>query len=224
MDSLGRKLRTPDCVVKLWCVAYSGRDSFQNHSFADDPRRNPSSIDRSQPLGVVGHDPVILDDRRHDDLTSNLGTTWRLVTDAVMGGRSSGRLVATRCDDRACLHLKGRVSLENNGGFLQGSLDLGLQGLLLDASGFQGVDLDVKGNDLIYNLHLRTTDTRIVWQSYRASFLAERTWEKVRLPFADFIPYRVAQPLNLAQLRRLGLVAIGREMQADLWISRLALY
>jgi len=72
--------------------------------------------------------------------------------------------------------------------------------------------------------HLRTADTRIVWQSYRAGFHAAPEWRTLRLPFTDFKPYRISQPLDLQTLRRLGVVAIGREMQADVCIGRIGLY
>jgi hypothetical protein len=115
------------------------------------------------------------------------------------------------------------VSLENNGGFVQAALDLSLDGVL-DARGFAGIELDVRGNGETYNLHLRTADTRIVWQSYRASFRAGPGWERVRLPFGGFEPYRIDCPLDLSTLRRLGLVAIGREMSADLCVARVTFY
>ena len=124
---------------------------------------------------------------------------------------------------RPCLRLSGEVSLENNGGFVQASLDLSPAGTL-DARDYRGIELDVCGNRERYNLHLRTADTRIVWQSYRACFMTESRWLTVRLPFSEFRPYRINQPLDLHTLRRLGVVAIGREMHADLCVARIILY
>lgn len=166
----------------------------------------------------------LIDDRSSGSAQSALGTSWRLVTDQVMGGVSQGRVQLTRMDGRACLRLTGTVSLENNGGFVQASLDLSPYGASIDASGYAGIELDVFGNGEPYNLHLRTADTWIVWQSYRASFAAPPMWQTVRLPFNRFAPYRTRAPLDLASLKRIGLVAIGRDMQADLCVSRLALY
>jgi len=140
-----------------------------------------------------------------------------------MGGVSRGGLAAEIVDARPCLHLTGQVSLAHSGGFIQAGLDLGTAGLV-DARGWSGIELVVRGNDETYNLHLRTVDTRIVWQSYRASFRAPPRWETVRLPFETFEPYRIDCPLDLAVLRRLGLVAIGREMTADLCLARIAFY
>lgn len=167
--------------------------------------------------------PLTIDDRSSGDLHASIGTDWRVVADTVMGGVSSGSLVPTDVAGRSCLRLRGNVSLENNGGFVQASLDLHPAGTL-DVRDFQGLELDVYGNGERYNLHLRTLDTRIVWQSYRASFVAEPRWQRVRLPFSEFRPYRTDQPLDLQTLRRLGVVAIGRTMQADLCIARIVLY
>ena len=172
---------------------------------------------------MASETPLLIDDFRHGGLHASIGTDWRVMTDTVMGGVSDGRIEPTVIAGRPCLRLSGAVSLENNGGFVQASLDLGASGAL-DASGYGGIELDVYGNDEGYNLHLRTADTRIVWQSYRASFHAGPRWQTVRLPFAAFQPYRISQPLDLKTLRRLGLVAIGREMRADLCVARIGLY
>jgi hypothetical protein len=176
---------------------------------------------------VMAAEPLVLDDRRDPGLGANNGAThgatWRAVTDTVMGGVSRARLEPARVEGRPCLRLTGEVSLENDGGFAQASLDLDRHGPL-DARDYAGVEIEVYGNGETYNLHLRTADTRIVWQSYRASFAAAPAWRTLRLPFAAFRPHRIDVPLDLSALRRIGLVAIGREMRVDLCIARLSLY
>ena len=174
-------------------------------------------------LTLHAHASLVIDDRASGDALSSLGTRWRLVTDTVMGGVSRGSLAFTEAAGRPCLRLSGDVSLDNNGGFVQASLELGKNGGL-DARAYQGIELDVYGNGESYNLHLRTSDTWIVWQSYRATFKAGPDWQTLRLAFRDFVPYRTDASLDLARLLRLGIVAIGREMRADLCIGRIALY
>lgn len=49
-------------------------------------------------------------------------------------------------------------------------------------------------------------------------------WQSLRLPFADFVPHRTDAPFNLARLRRLGIVAIGRAFTADLALSGVRFY
>jgi len=166
---------------------------------------------------------LIIDDRASGADASNLGTRWRVVSDTVMGGVSQGRLALETVQGRPCLHLTGDVRLENNGGFIQASLDLGTNASV-DATGYRGVEVDVCGNGETYNLHLRTADLVQVQQSYRAHFLAPPRWQTLRLPFADFAPHRTDIPLDLRRLKRIGLVAIGRAFTADLCVARVALY
>ncbi|MEI7455153.1 MAG: CIA30 family protein [Nitrosomonadales bacterium] len=167
--------------------------------------------------------PLMIDDRRHDDLCASNQQSWRVFTDTVMGGVSSADLIATVREGVSCLRLRGQVSLENNGGFVQASLDLGEAGSL-DASAYRGIELRVCGNGEIYNLHLRTDDTRIVWQSYRASFKTTEHWQAVRLAFDEFTPHRIDTQLDRSRLRRLGIVAIGKVMQADICLASIRFY
>lgn len=165
----------------------------------------------------------VIDDRASDDLGANTGTRWRLVSDAVMGGRSRGELRADSIDGRACLRLRGRVSLENNGGFLQAALDLSPAGEL-DASPYAGVALDIRGNGQSYNAHLRTGALSQPWQSYRASFDAPARWQNVMLPFDAFAAHRTDAAFDARRLVRIGIVAIGRDFDADLCFARLGFF
>ena len=155
---------------------------------------------------------------------SSLGTTWRSVTDTVMGGVSRAQLALDEIDGRRCLRLTGEVRLENNGGFVQAGLDLDPDGSPLDASGFTGVRLVVRGNGETYGLHMRTRDLWFPWQSYRASFTAPPAWTEVRLPFASFTAYRTTTRLDAARLVRLGVFAIGRAFTADVCVAEVGLY
>ncbi len=175
-------------------------------------------------IALAEEQTMLIDDFSRADLVSLLGTKWRSVSDQVMGGISQGKLVRCVTDDSPCLRLTGDVSLENNGGFIQASLDLAEDGRTLDVSSFKGIRLIVRGNDEQYGLHLRTKDVTRPWQSYRAGFRAEKDWKVVSLPFGDFLPHRIEVPLNTRKLRRLGLVAIGRPFHADLSVKRLEFY
>jgi hypothetical protein len=154
---------------------------------------------------------------------SRLGTRWRLVTDQVMGGVSTGRMERRELDGRTELCMTGDVSLANNGGFVQVNLDLG-PSERFDAGDYTGVRLVVRGNGEVYNLHLKTAATTMPWQSYRADFVADATWREVRLPFAAFTPHRLVPALDVTRLKRLGIVAIGRAMQAELCVDEVGFY
>ena len=167
---------------------------------------------------------MLIDDFSSQDFVSKLGTRWRGVSDQVMGGISEASVAQGMIDGRPCLRLTGDVRLENDGGFIQAALDLALSGDTLDASGYTGVRLVVRGNGERYSVHLRTPDNVRPWQSYRAHFMAGSDWQAIELPFETFAPYRLDAPLDITRLRRIGLVAIGRAFYADLAISELSFY
>ncbi|MBX9651509.1 MAG: CIA30 family protein [Xanthobacteraceae bacterium] len=149
---------------------------------------------------------------------------WRLVTDAVMGGVSRGSIAKETLESREAIRLRGDVSTENNGGFVQIALDLAPETGSFDAGGFTGLEMDVLGNHESYGAHLRTTDNTRPQQSYRQSFVTTSDWQTLQLPFVQFMPHRIDIPLDVRRLRRIGLVAIGRDFSADLAVARLAFY
>jgi hypothetical protein len=172
-------------------------------------------------------DPVaaeVIDDLRFDPPIAVTGTGWALVSDRVMGGQSDGAMTREQVEGRDAIRMRGGVSLENNGGFLQVALDLGEAGGVVDATAWDGIQLDVCGNGESYNLHLRTSDLARPWQSYRQSFVAPASWTTVQLPFSRFTAHRTDLALNLRRLRRLGIVAIGHEFQADIAIADIRFY
>ncbi len=126
-------------------------------------------------------------------------------------------------DGESCTCMRGVVSLDNNGGFLQLSADLPAS-QTTDYTRHAGLLLKLRGNAQVYNVHLKTSDLSSPWQSYRQQFTASPRWTAVRLPFADFEPHRTSIPLNLTALKRLVLVAIGRAFEAELCISTICLY
>ena len=150
-------------------------------------------------------DPMTIDDFGNPSKASS-GARWELYTDQVMGGVSGGTIDWELVAGRAALHMRGSVLLDNNGGFVQASLDLKADGGSINVSDFAGVECTVIGNSEWYNVHLRTTDTRRPWQSYRHSFEASEIWQTVQLPFSEFIPHRIDVPLDLSCLRRISLV------------------
>ncbi|MEM1344902.1 MAG: CIA30 family protein [Pseudomonadota bacterium] len=164
---------------------------------------------------------MILDafERPHPEASN--GQRWELVTDRVMGGRSTAAMARERVAGREALRLTGSVSLENDGGFLQIALDLAPEGAALDLSECDTLELDVYGPPERYNVHLRDRHVVRPWQSHRASFTTSLTWQRVRLPLAAFTPHRVSERLDQASVRRLGIVAIGRAFEADLALARL---
>lgn len=147
---------------------------------------------------------------------------WRLVTDGVMGGVSRGDLQTAKSGGLPCVALRGQVSTANNGGFVQMALDLSADEP--DPRSFSGLHLLVRGNGEQYNVHLRTRKLFLPWQSYRVTFTAPPEWTELLLPFSEFRPYRTRTPLDNASLTRIGVVAIGRDFDADLCLASLGYY
>jgi hypothetical protein len=166
---------------------------------------------------------LVIDDRSSGDYSTGTGGDWRLVTDTVMGGVSNGQLTLEEIDGRRCLRLRGEVRTENNGGFIQAALDLETQ-RVRDASAFDGVVIDVYGNDETYSLHLRQDGLWLPWQAFRASFTAPPEWRTHYLPFAQFLPHKTSAALKPDRLKRIGVVAIGRAFSADLCVGRIGYY
>ena len=78
-----------------------------------------------------------------DEIREDFGA---FVADTVMGGVSQAHLGHELSGGRPCLRLRGDVSLENNGGFVQAVLDLSATDGSLDASSYRGLRLTVCGN------------------------------------------------------------------------------
>ncbi len=167
--------------------------------------------------------PMLIDDFSRSDGCSPAGTCWTVFSDRVMGGLSEARAESGSEDGRSHLRLHGRVTLANNGGFIQTALDLGEGGAPLDALAFSGIRLEVKTADpgTGYALHLRTPDCVLPWQHYKAEIPAGAGWRTVVIPFAEFRAYRLGNPLDTRRLLRLGLVAGGGEFPADLRVRRI---
>ena len=169
----------------------------------------------------MGPKSAIIDDLSRDPPLSTIGIRWQLFTDRVMGGVSNGTMVREMVEGRPAIRMRGDVSLENNGGFVQISLDLSPDGKAVDLSAWSGIELDVLGNKEEYGVHLRTADLTRPWQSYRQSFRADPQWRTIQFRFRDFVPYRTETPLDTRRLRRIGVVAIGRAFSADLAVGGL---
>ena len=147
---------------------------------------------------------------------SNPETTgdWRFFTDGVMGGVSHGQAVI----DGGALRMTGTVSTENNGGFIQARLaDISVP------QDITQITARVRGDGQTYFLHIRTTRTRLPWQSFQAPFTAPLEWTDIAIPLTDFKPSGAllgATP-RADQITSIALVAYGRDHIADVSLATL---
>jgi len=149
-------------------------------------------------------------------------TRWRFVADSVMGGVSTGQLAFQQEAGQSHARLTGRVSTANNGGFIQ--MRMAVTEPLPD--GITGVRLVVRGNDQRYFVHLRTTAAIRPTHYYQAGFEAAERWQEVRLPFSAFTastPLLAPVPVA-ASLTAIGIVAFGRDHDADIAIRELGFF
>lgn len=167
---------------------------------------------------------VLLIDDFSSEAGSSLGPKWQTFTDQVMGGVSAGEASHETLGGRRCLRLRGQVSLENRGGFVQAALPLVAQGGAFDAGAYRGIRLWVRGNGAVYYVHLRTEDTRLPWQYYEAAFETGPDWTRVDIPFSSFAPENLTAALDTRKLKRLALVAAKKAFAADMAAARIELY
>jgi hypothetical protein len=153
-----------------------------------------------------------------------LNPAWEYVADDVMGGVSNGSLHQETHLGREATVLRGDVSLDNNGGFVQIAFDLRPDGTGFDASDWTGLELDVSGNGEPYDIRLRTDQLTRPWQSFRTDFTTQLDWETLRIPFNAFVSHKTDAVFDPAQLRRIGILAIGREFQANIAVASVRLY
>lgn len=143
---------------------------------------------------------------------------WAYLADTVMGGVSQGRAEFSN----GTLRLTGQVSTENNGGFIQVRTRIDPS----EVVGKVGVKIKVKGNGNIYYLHIRNASARLPWHYYTATFQTNEKWQEILIPFNNFEKSATFMPrkLNAETIKTLGIVAYGRNHEADVAIANLDFY
>ena len=115
-------------------------------------------------LVLTGMAEVVADTPWVDRFDNDPQRHWRYVSDQVMGGVSEGTMVFALDGDDHFARMTGRVSTENNGGFIQFRRAIA-KGALDSAD---GIYLRVRGNSQRYFVHMRTSGTVLPWQYYQA--------------------------------------------------------
>jgi hypothetical protein len=164
----------------------------------------------------------ITEDMSIDDFSNNPESRWQYVSDQVMGGVSNGNVEYIHLDTGSLAVLNGQVSTENNGGFIQIRTEVD-KAQVVHAS---GVYLKAKGNNQRYYIHLRTTGTILPWQYYQASFDATKDWQEFKLPLEQFTRSGswLSKRINPRTIRSIGIVAFGRDHQAEVEIDQIGFY
>ncbi|MFW5729218.1 MAG: CIA30 family protein [Spirochaetota bacterium] len=172
-----------------------------------------------------GDTSLLLDNFTRGDGSSQIGTQWEGFTDRVMGGRSDMSARVEETEEGPALHMTGRVSLENNGGFIQVRLPLSSDGAF-DASEYRGVAVTARATGDNYYVHLRTNRTRFPWSHYEQKMDVVGEWTRVELPFSEFeAQYMLGggSP-DISRLRSVAIVAGKAGFDADIWVRSVELY
>ena len=188
-----------------------------------------------------GSEWLLIDDFARSQ--SAVGTEWEGFTDRVMGGRSEMSVTVVPDGDDRVLRMRGRVSLENNGGFIQVRVPLADRGAF-DAREYEGVAVELRvRNAGSYYVHMRTAQNLAPWTYFAQqipSTLAADSRDDgrqdddqhndgrliVQLPFEGFeseLMFGSPRP-NLRRVRSLALVAASDNFEADIELSRIWLY
>jgi len=157
-----------------------------------------------------------------EDFSSKPENRWQFFTDQVMGGVSSGNLEFIHSNNISYARMFGNVSTANNGGFIQFRSTLGAP---LNEN-IKGIKLIVRGNNQQYFVHLRTTGSLLPWQYYSSGFDASDKWNEIKIAFDDFKKSStfMRSKVNVSNIRTVGLVAYGRDHNAELEVSEVSFY
>jgi len=169
-------------------------------------------------------DYLLLDD--FADERSAINTEWRGFTDQVMGGVSTMAVVKVPGPEGRYLRMTGKVSLKNNGGFIQVRLMLRRSRLGFDARSYAGVRVTVRGHEEGYYLFLRTATMIFPWKYFAAPLSVTDEWRQVDTPWSAFKrgDYGRVGRLRVGALKSLALVAYGRELDARVELKEIGLY
>lgn len=149
-----------------------------------------------------------------------------------MGGVSRATASLEEVQDLRALRLRGAVSLDRGGGFIQMVRRLDAQDGPLDGSRHRGIAVTLcasgdsrssPGRGHRHFLHLRTPQTRAPWAHFSAPLLVAGHWSTTLVTWSQFEPQGLRTPLETAELGRLGVVAGQAAFQADLAVAWIAL-
>ncbi|MDI5894663.1 CIA30 family protein [Flavobacterium algoritolerans] len=113
---------------------------------------------------------------------------WKVVNDAVMGGESESKFYL---NTNGIGTFKGKVSLENNGGFCAVKYVFGP--LLLKSITHFCIRLKGDGKQYQFRVKTNRTDSH----SYVFPFQTSTDWQRIEIPITELYPAFRGQKLNL---------------------------
>ena len=157
-----------------------------------------------------------------DDFKNKPEDRWKFIADTVMGGISSGQLSFSVDDNVNYARMVGKVSTENNGGFIQFRRSV-INGLPAKT---KGLKLSLRGNGQRYFVHIRSKGTFLPWQYYQQSFIANEDWSETTLLLDEFRRSGVLlrKTIDPKSIKSIGIVAFGRDHEAEINVRKISLF
>ena len=148
---------------------------------------------------------------------SNNPSSWYVVTDQVMGGKSE---LEAGYDD-GVFSLNGYVTTVNNGGFVR----LAHRPKNIDKD-VKGIRFMAKGNSEIYEVHVTMQGLRMPpWAYHSSSFNVNSEWKIFEINFSDFEKKSgVSAKLRPNNIRDISFAGYGRDFDVDLQVKEISLY
>jgi len=127
------------------------------------------------------------------DFTENSNiSSWRIVDDGVMGGRSRGDFFLNKKGNAV---FSGSVSLDNYGGFSS----VRHQFKTKDISQYKKIIIRLKGDGKAYQFRIK--NSRRDYHSYITSFKTSSDWETISINMSDMYPAFRGRNLNMDNLK-----------------------
>ncbi|MEL0097876.1 MAG: CIA30 family protein [Planctomycetaceae bacterium] len=157
-----------------------------------------------------------------DDFKNKPGDRWEFIADTVMGGISSGQLFFSFDDKANFARMVGKVSTENNGGFIQFRRSI-INGLPAKT---KGLKLSLRGNGQTYFVHIRTKGTFLPWQYYQKNFMANEDWSETTMLLSEFRPSGILlrKTIDPENIKSIGIVAFGRDHEAEIDVRNISFF
>ena len=149
---------------------------------------------------------------------------WQYISDQTMGGISNGQAILEKNGEIFFARLIGNVSTANNGGFIQLRSTLSFVNLIDNKKSIKGVRINTRGNGETYHIFIRTSTTKSYRDFYSATFVADKEWKIIDLPFQKFKHRFSNKSLDGNDIRTFGLVAYGRDFFSDVSLSSISFY
>ncbi len=119
--------------------------------------------------------------------TKTPASSWQIVDDGVMGGRSAGKF-SINAEGHGVF--EGKVSLENNGGF--SSVRHGLE--TKQIKGYTKLIIRLKGDGKRYQVRLKSSQAD--YYSYIAYLDTQKDWQTITVRLSEMYPSFRGQRLN----------------------------